>query len=365
MSAAPVESPERRIHRLVGQFAEIDAGRADHLAEFARGEHGVDVASAAGAHLRPLALELLGGAGHDGGDEDLLGLQAEFLGIVGLGQRAEHLLRRLAGREVGQDLRMEVLGEQDPAGRTAGEHRQGHRFLVHQRPSQAREQFRAFLQDRHVGGEVRVEHGIESEPPQGGRHFAGDERAGRIAEALAQRGANGRRRLHDDMLVRIIDRVPHAVDIGLLGDGADGTDRGALAALHAGHRGQVAIEGRADGGVEAASLRPTGADVLRLGADAHAATALDALAVVAHQAGRRQIDALARLLAGVADGANAEFGGERLQFAVLAAVARLAVAVVLGQQHLDHQAARLAHAARVGPDAHAFGRPAWSRTRPD
>ena len=53
--------------------------------------------------------------------------------------------------------------------------------------------------------------------------------------------------------------------------------------------------------------------------------------------------------------ADAQFGGQRLQFAVLAAVAGLAVAVVFGQQQFDDQPPRLAHAARVGVDLHALG----------
>ena len=96
-------------------------------------------------------------------------------------------------------------------------------------------------------------------------------------------------------------------------------------------------------------------DVLRLGADAHAAAALDALAVVAHQGGRRGVDPLAGLLAGVGDLADAQLGGQGLQLAVLVAVAGLALAVVLGEQQFDDGPAGLADAAGVGEDLHALG----------
>ena len=218
------------------------------------------------------------------------------------------------------------------------------------------QQFGAFLDDRQVGGEVGVEDGVEAESPQGGGHLAGDQRAGRVAETLAQRRANGRRGLDDDMLVRIVERLPDLVDLVLFGDRTDRTDGGTLAALDAGHGAQVAVERRTDRRVETTPLRPQGADMLRLGADAHAAAALDALAVIAHQAGRRGVDPLARLLRpGYVIVADAQLGRQRLQLAVLAAIAGLAVAVVLGQQQFDDQPARFADAARVGADLHAFG----------
>ena len=118
---------------------------------------------------------------------------------------------------------------------------------------------------------------------------------------------------------------------------------------------QVVVEGRADDRLEAAVLREQGADVLRLQADAHAAAALDALAAVADQGGRGGVDPLAGLLAVVGDLADAQLGGQGLQFAVFVAVAGLAVAVVLGEQQFDHRPAGLADAAGVGQHLHALG----------
>ena len=214
------------------------------------------------------------------------------------------------------------------------------------------EQLGAFFEDRQVGGEVGVEDGAEAQPAQGGHHLAGHQRAGRIAETFAQRRADGRRGLHDDVVVGLVERLPNLLDLVLLGDGADGADGRALAALHAGHGAQIVVERRADDGFEAAVLREQGADVLRFQADAHAAAALDALAAVAHQGGRRGVDPLAGLLAVVGHLADAQFGGQRLQFAVFVAVARLALAVVLREQQFDHRAARLADPAGVGEDLH-------------
>ena len=54
---------------------------------------------------------------------------------------------------------------------------------------------------------------VEAQPAQGGDHLAGHQRAGRIAEALAQGGADGRRGLHDHVLGRVVERLPDLVDL--------------------------------------------------------------------------------------------------------------------------------------------------------
>ena len=100
---------------------------------------------------------------------------------------------------------------------------------------QPRQQLGALFEDRQVGGEVGVEDGVEAQPPQGGHHLAGHQRARRIAEAFAQRRADGRRGLHDHVVVGLVEGLPNFVDLVLLGDGADGADGRTLAALHAGH----------------------------------------------------------------------------------------------------------------------------------
>ena len=88
--------------------------------------------------------------------------------------------------------------------------------------------------------------------------------------------------------------------------------------------------------------------------DAHTAAALDALAAVAGQRGRRGVDPPAGLLARVGDLADAQFRGQGLQFAVLVAVAGLALAVVLGEEQFDDGPAGLADAPGVGPHLHAL-----------
>ena len=91
--------------------------------------------------------------------------------------------------------------------------RQGHLLAVDEGLLEPREQLGAFLHDGEVGGEVGVEHGVEAQAAQGGDHLAGDQRAGRVAEALAEGGADGRGGLHDHVLGRVVQRVPDLVDL--------------------------------------------------------------------------------------------------------------------------------------------------------
>ena len=193
---------------------------------------------------------------------------------------------------------------------------------------------------------------MEAQPPQGRHHLAGHQRARRIAETLAQGGANGRGGLHHDVLAGAFQGRPDFFDLIALGDRPHGANGRALPALHAGHARQVVAEGRADDRLETAVLREQGADVLDLGADAHAAAALDALARVAEQGGRRGIDPLAGPLARVGDFADAQLGGQGLKLAVFAAVAGLALAVVLREQQFDHGPPGVADAAGVRKDLH-------------
>ena len=202
-----------------------------------------------------------------------------------------------------------------------------------------REQLGAFFEDRQVGGEVGVEHGVEAQPPQGGDHLAGDQRAGRIAETLAQGGADGRRGLHDDVLVRLVQGLPDLVDLVLLGDRAHRADGRALAALHAGHRAQVAVEGRADDRLEAAVLGPTGRPTCCV--SAQTLTQRRHLMHLPLSRTRAGVEVSIRLRVfspGIGYLADAQLGGQGLQFAVLVAVAGLALAVVLGEQQFDDHA---------------------------
>ena len=102
-------------------------------------------------------------------------------------------------------------------------------------------------------------------------------------------------------------------------------------------------------------MRLEHADLLQVDAGAHAAPAADALVHVAHDRVARGVDR--RRLLGVAEAeeVDAVLLGQGLELAVAVALAGVAVAVVLGEQQVEHVAARQAHLRRVGVDLHLVG----------
>ena len=128
-----------------------------------------------------------------------------------------------------------------------------------------------------------------------------------------------------------------------------------MSALHTGHLGQVALEGGADRGREAAALRKKRANALHRVAYRHAAAALDALAVVAHQRRRAAVGVCPRLGALEGHAGNPQILGQPLQLAIAVAGAGRAGAVVLGKQQFHNLPPRPPHAGRVGRHNHARG----------
>ncbi len=184
---------ERVVEVALRQGRHVQAGLLEHLAELARGETVVDVLEAGVVHLGPVALELLGRAGHERDAHDARGVEAELLGVVGLDERAEHLLRALGARGVGQVLGVEVLEELDPARRAAGELRQGDALvLLHQGLVEPEDELGALLDDGEVGGEVGVEHLVEAGAAQGRVHLEGD-RGVRAPDRTARPSPNAAR----------------------------------------------------------------------------------------------------------------------------------------------------------------------------
>ncbi|MCL4195711.1 MAG: hypothetical protein KJZ87_28500, partial [Thermoguttaceae bacterium] len=67
---------ERLVEVALGHSGQRDAGLADHLGQLAGGEPVVDVLAAAGAHFRPVALELLRRTGHQRHGDDVGRIEA-------------------------------------------------------------------------------------------------------------------------------------------------------------------------------------------------------------------------------------------------------------------------------------------------
>ena len=162
---------------------------------------------------------------------------------------------------------------------------------------QAVEEFRAFLHDREVGAEVCVEDLVETEEVQSRHHLACHDGAWLHAEGIAQRDAYRRRDLHDDVLLRILQRVEHFFRIVFLDERARRADEAALTAEDAVRRLHRLVVGRRNDDVAAAPRIRQRRDALHILAGADAAAAADALRRVTHDGGIRHD---ARLL--LADG---------------------------------------------------------------
>ena len=148
-------------------------------------------------------------------------------GKVALHSEPEHLLRRLAGGQIRQQVREVLLGELDPARAAAGELRQLLAFGL------ALEELVGLLDHRQVGAEGGVVDLVEAEAFERRDDLAGGRHAGRQAEGLAEGHAHRRGDLGDDGLGRIVERLPDLVDLGPRRQRAGRADRGALAAVDA------------------------------------------------------------------------------------------------------------------------------------
>ena len=229
--------------------------------------------------LGALGLELLGGAGHDRDDDQVLAVDAELGGQDVLGQRAEHLLGAAAGGEIGQQVGEVLLGEFHPAGAAACELGEVFAFGL------AGEELVGFLDDGEVGGEAGVVDGVEAHALEGGDDAAGHGGVVGHAEGLADGDADGGGDLNDDGLGGVGQGVPDGFEFGGGGEGAGGADAGALAAVDALDLAHGLVEGGEDGRLVAAVGEVNRADALNLVAEADAVAAEHALVGVADDAG--------------------------------------------------------------------------------
>ena len=126
---------QEQVRVFLGHGGQVDFSHLQQFGRFAGGEHRIDIRETilfshspllppiteSGIHLLAGRLDLLGRAGHDRDDVHPPRVDAQLLGGVGLGHRAEHLLWGLGRGEVGDQIGIEYLAVANPAGRTGGE----------------------------------------------------------------------------------------------------------------------------------------------------------------------------------------------------------------------------------------------------
>ncbi len=351
---------EHRIEILVSQLHEVDACHLNHLCKLAGGDDLINIRLARSGQLRALCLELLRGAGHDGNNLNVLLVPAHLIRIIALDDSAFHLVGALAGAEIRDELGIIGFAELNPSGRAAGNHRENP-AVVH-----AVEQLGGFLHDGKVSAEVGIEHLLEAKATQSGGKLAGAGRSHRHSEFLAEGGADGGSGLNDNVLGLILKQLPYIVRGILLAKRSDRANVDALTAVDAGSFVKLHVPSGSDGALEATVASADNANLLDVIADGYAAAAKDALVVIADDGRREVINLVLVHASGEHIGiVNAKLLAQRLQLAALAAGAGEALLLMVGEEQLKDNLARLTNLRGVGLDNHigAYGQNAGGLKR--
>ena len=345
---------QRRVERLLNQRIHAHVTRADHAHHLAHRQRNVHIGRAVLAHhARQRALGLLGRARHHGHHKQALGLHAQHLGVIGLGDGAEHLLRRLGRGQAVDKLRIARLYKAYPAWAAAREHGPTAAVaLALGGLTQALEQLGALLHNGEVGREVGVEHVLKAYAAQCAGQALDGGLLARNAELLAPGTTHGRRNLHQHDLVGIGERIEHGLGVVALAQRTRGAMRNALAARDAVGLADRRAPAGAHGSMRGAVGQVPNAQSLHALAYLDAAHAFNALVVFADD-GEIVVPTLARQMLLIRQVKNAQVVGDGLQVAVAAAHAARALRIVLGQQQLHVGSAGLACLGAVGVDHHA------------
>ena len=249
---------------------------------------------------------------------------------LGLDGSAFHLLRALAGGEVGNEVGIICLAELDPSGRTGGYHRQNAAVLY------ALNKFVGFLHDGEVGAEVGVEYLIEAQSAERRSHLALNVGAYRHAEALAEGNSDGRSGVNNNVLLGIRNSREYIVDLILLGESAGRTCDDTLSAGNAGNVGELLL-----------------IDKL-LAAGCHAATAEYALLVVSHKMRGGIVDLGRSHSSVILVLVHAVLIAELLKLAVAASDAGETLLVVIGENEFQRCLSAVADSGSIGKYLHAL-----------
>ncbi len=343
---------ERAVEVLFRHIVEVEVALANHMSQLAGAQCVVDIAVAVHCQFLTCTLALLGQARHNGNNDKILAFHTQFRSQVVLGNGAEHTLGRLGGRGVLEQVGEVLLVEGDPGGAAAGEHRQFHLFAG-EGFLEAAEQLGAFLHNGKVGAPVGVVYLVETKATQSGGHFAGYDFTRLHTELFAEGNADGGSGLDNDLLGRVGDGSHNLGDVVDKGEGSDGANLDALAAVHAAAVAKVLLESGSNDSLEATVDTAQGTGGHKLVAHRLAAAAHNALVHIAVHA-EGAVLAVVRLLALEGDFLDAEAFGEALQLAVAVLLALQAVVRVVAEEQLDDGLAGVDDACAVGQYFHTL-----------
>ena len=257
---------------LVRKLVENNTGTADHFCKFAGGKNRVNVFKTRSVHhFGTFFLEFLCGAGHDGNDEDILGVDSMFFGIVALDDCALHLVRRFAGRKMVKLVCVIGFAVVYPTGRAGGDHRKN-AAVFH-----SVKELGALFHDGEVCAEIGIINFFEAESSEGCDHFSGNRSSDGITEFFAESCADRGSGLNDYVASKG-HCIVNFVDFGFEHQSAGGTNGNALSAEDAGGFIERSVSGRTDDCAESAVFVTENAVSVGVFASCNASSAKNAFA---------------------------------------------------------------------------------------
>ncbi len=346
-AGACVGTYEVLIEVLVGELCKVNAGTLDEIAELTGCENAVNISVAVYFHLGTLFLELLCGAGHNGYNEDILGINAVLLSEVGLDDSAFHLVGGLAGGQVINLIAIVVLAVVNPSGRAGGDHGENAVAL------NSCKKLICLFHDGKVSSEVGIIYSVKAESSESSAHLAGYGSADLHAELFAERSSDSGSGLNNDELAGLLCLVDLG-NLALLHESSGGADGNALTAEEAGRIGEGTVACRSYDGCKATVLKAEDTGAVCILAAGYAAAAEDALGGIADDGGRNLVNSYGSL--GTLENALtcAGLAGNEKELAVAVLGALLAVLVVVGKKKLNGGSAGLNSLGRGNGDFHTF-----------
>ena len=270
-----------------------------------------------------------------------------FFAPVAFEQRAEHLLRRLTGGNIGDELGISLFDELYPRGTAGREH--GHRLIR----LYTVDKLACLFHYRKVCGNVHIEYRIRAEASYRRYHFSFHVGADRHIERFSESRTNRRSGEEHYLFSTVSERVPYLVNRRVFAERAYGARNYTLTAAYAGGLGKRTVERASYMYVEASADRADSVYVL-FAASRHAAHAVDAFIVVAYYVRGGQVDRENEVLALESVFVHAVTERQFLQFAVVVSFAGKTLFLVLAQEEFQSHFTRAAALVGICSYLHAF-----------
>ena len=179
-------------------------------------------------HLRASCLKLLGSTWHYGNTDYILRINPLLLSVIGFNNCTQHALRRLAGRQIMHQLRIEVLTILYPA-RTAGGKMRNLILCL----GKAMNKLSCLLHNGEVCRKTGIKDSIKTSCLKSTYQFLSNNRAWLHTKFLTKRNLGSRCRLNNNMLAAILNSCQNILYVALFSNGTRWTPHAALSTVNA------------------------------------------------------------------------------------------------------------------------------------